>query len=84
MVIGWRACCYLDNDDGDGDDGGDYDDGVGSGSGDGCIIALVWVDSNDILSVYDDGGHSDRHTPANCIVGLGGHRSVMLMMITMR
>ena len=51
---GWRAYCYLDNDDSDGDDGGDDDDGVGGGSGGGCII------------------------------GLGGHRSVMLMMITMR
>ena len=54
MDIVWIVYCYLDNGDGDGDDGGDDDYGVDSGSGDGCII------------------------------GLGGHRSVMLMMITMR
>ena len=53
----------------DGEDGGDDDDGVGSGSGDGCIIGLG--DSNDILSLDDYGGDSDRHTPANCIVCLG-------------
>ena len=48
MVIGWRAWCYHDN------DGGDDDNSVGGGSGDGCIIALVWVDSKDIISLDRD------------------------------
>ena len=47
-------------------------------------VAVVMVEGNDILNLDDDGGDSDGHTPANCIVGLGGHRSVMLMMITIR